>query len=90
MWNTHYLYTYTLIYQTHIHSLHFNLLIIYLYIQLSIVIYLYIQLSICILLFLAYLFCLFFYYLCLVTVILLHCGASVTKTIPRMCKHTWQ
>ncbi len=26
---------------------------------------------------------------CPVAVILLHCGASVTITIPRMCKHTW-
>ncbi len=72
---------YTLIYLTHILSLHFNLHIICLYIQLSIVIYLYIQLSICIncihLLFLIY-FCIVLFIIfvfCSVTVILLHCGS---------------
>ncbi len=72
---------YTLIYLTHILSLHFNLHIICLYIQLSIVIYLYIQLSICIncihLLFLICFLIVLFIILvfCSVIAILLHCGS---------------
>ncbi len=85
---------YTLIYLTHILSLHFNLHIIYLYIQLSIVIYLYI---VNLYIFIPYSLVLFFnssfYYLCF---LFCHCHSVALwkllsrKQIPRLCKHTWQ
>ncbi len=89
------LYTYTLIYLTHILSLHFEFAHnIPVHTKLSIVIHLYIQLSICIVLFLIYLFYfLFFYYLCF---LFCHCHSVALqkllsrKQIPHMCKHTWQ
>ncbi len=78
---------YTLIYLTHILSLHFNLHIIYLYIQNILLLYTYnCQFVYCYSIFTCSIFiiCVF----CSVIIILLHCGSFRHEN--KFLKHTWQ